>query len=152
MITRFSKPEMGQAAQREMLAGEDALVEHDFDEAIRHIKKALRLLKHAKHTQEYVKDLNILGMVHSMASDESAALDCYLESLATAAVMKSNEMKALSYSGIGSCYQKMGHYKEALVYFRNARREHQRCEVSEEEDRAMWSTFNYLYIEGFSGD
>lgn len=152
MITRFRKPEMGQAAQRERLAGEDALVEHDFDEAIRHIKRALRLWKRVENTQEYVKDLNILGMVHSMVSDESAALDCYLESLATAAVMKSNEMKALSYSGIGSCFQRMGHHKEALVYFRNARREHQHCEVSEEEDRAVWRIFNYLYIEGFSGD
>ena len=51
--------------------------------------------------------LNVLGLVYTLENKNKEALECYLESLATAEVMRSSDLKAISYSNIASCYQKM---------------------------------------------
>lgn len=131
-------------ADKEMQEGEIAIVEHDFSNAAKHIKESLKLLKEAECIEKYVENLNILGLVYAMEKDESAAFDCYLESLATAEVLRSKDLKALSYSNIGSCYQKMGKHEQAMKYFRDARNEYRGTLGKCSENYEMWNTLNYL--------
>lgn len=144
MSSELTKYELEEMADNEMEAGQDALVKHDAANAIEHIRKSLKLLKQVGNVEKYVKNLNILGMAYALESDESSAFDCYLESLATAEVMKSNNLKALSYSNIASCYQKMGKHNEAMKYFRDAKKEYKNPSERKEENYEMWNSITYL--------
>ncbi len=138
------KYNLQQLAEKAMLEGENAIVQHDFSNAAKYIKESLRLLKEANCIEKYVENLNILGLVYAMEKDESAAFDCYLESLATAEVLRSKDLKALSYSNIGSCYQRMGKHEEAMKYFRDARKEYKGTLGKGSENYEMWNTLNFL--------
>ena len=91
-------------------------------------------------------------MAYAMESDETNAFDCYLESLATASVMNSKNLKALSYSNIASCYQKMGRNKEAMQYFRDARREYRNPSQRKDGNYEMWNSISYLNRIGMDKD
>ncbi len=152
MSGKLNKRELEIMADEEMRAGQAALVEHNIADAIEHIQKSLKLLKQVGDLEKYVENLNILGMAYAMESDETNAFDCYLESLATAAVMNSKNLKALSYSNIASCYQKMGKNKEAMQYFRDARKEYRNPSQRKEGNYEMWNSISYLNRIGMDKD
>ena len=152
MSSKLNKSELEIMADKEIRAGQDALVEHNIADAIEHIQKSLKLLKQVGDLEKYVENLNILGMAYAMASDETNAFDCYLESLATASVMNSKNLKALSYSNIASCYQKMGRNKEAMQYFRDARREYRNPSQRKDGNYEMWNSISYLNRIGMDKD
>lgn len=60
----------------------------------------------------------------SLRTMSQKAFECYLESLATAEIIRSRDLKAMVYSNIGSSYSKMGRDKEAQRYFNDARDEY----------------------------
>lgn len=152
MSSKLNKSELEIMADKEVRAGQDALVKHNIADAIEHIQKSLKLLKQVGDLEKYVENLNILGMAYAMESDETNAFDCYLESLATASVMNSKNLKALSYSNIASCYQKMGRNKEAMQYFRDARREYRNPSQRKEGNYEMWNSISYLNRIGMDKD
>lgn len=152
MSSKLNKSELEIMADKEIRAGQAALVEHNIADAIEHIQKSLKLLKQVGDLEKYVENLNILGMAYAMESDETNAFDCYLESLATASVMNSKNLKALSYSNIASCYQKMGRNKEAMQYFRDARREYRNPSQRKEGNYEMWNSISYLNRIGMDKD
>ena len=67
-----------------------------------------------------------------------------LESLATAEIIRSRDLKAMVYSNIGSSYSKMGRDKEAQRYFIDARDEYDSSSEKSEECHKSWVMFDYI--------
>lgn len=67
-----------------------------------------------------------------------------LESLATAEIIRSRDLKAMVYSNIGSSYSKMGRDKEAQRYFNDARDEYDSSSEKSEECHKSWVVFDYI--------
>lgn len=67
-----------------------------------------------------------------------------LESLATAEIIHSRDLKAMVYSNIGSSYSKMGRDKEAQRYFNDARDEYDSSSEKSEECHKSWVMFDYI--------
>ena len=74
-----------------------------------------------------VKYLNILGLVYELENDESKAFECYLESLATAEIIRSRDLKAMVYR-----------------YFNDARDEYDSSSEKSEECHKSWVMFDYI--------
>ena len=120
------------------------MVKKDYDSAVVRIKKALARLKSTGHVEKYAEYLNILGLVYELENDESKAFECYLESLATAEIIRSRDLKAMVYSNIGSSYSKMGRDKEAQRFFNDARDEYDSSSEKSEECHKSWVMFDYI--------
>ena len=123
-------------ADNEMIIAVDDVVKKDYDSAVVRIKKALARLKSTGHVEKYAEYLNILGLVYELENDESKAFECYLESLATAEIIRSRDLKAMVYSNIGSSYSKMGRDKEAQRYDSSSEKS--------EECHKSWVMFDYI--------
>ena len=67
-----------------------------------------------------------------------------LESLATAEIIRSRDLKAMVYSNIGSSYSKMGRDEEAQRYFNDARDEYDSSSEKSEECHKSWVMFDYI--------
>lgn len=67
-----------------------------------------------------------------------------LESLATAEIIRSRDLKAMVYSNIGLSYSKMGRDKEAQRYFNDARDEYDSSSEKSEECHKSWVMFDYI--------
>lgn len=67
-----------------------------------------------------------------------------LESLATAEIIRSRDLKAMVYSNIGSSYSKMGRDKGAQRYFNDARDEYDSSSEKSEECHKSWVMFDYI--------
>lgn len=67
-----------------------------------------------------------------------------LESLATAEIIRSRDLKAMVYSNISSSYSKMGRDKEAQRYFNDARDEYDSSSEKSEECHKSWVMFDYI--------
>ena len=67
-----------------------------------------------------------------------------LESLATAEIIRSRDLKAMVYSNIGSSYSKMGRDKDAQRYFNDARDEYDSSSEKSEECHKSWVMFDYI--------
>lgn len=135
-----------------MKEGQEALVNHKNDEAISKMQKALKLLKKAKSTEQYVRNLNIMGVVYTSVGDEQKAFECYLEALANAEVIRCSYLKALCYINVGSCYQKLERHKEAIKYFKDAEKELANPDVKKQEKYQMWTMVNYLNLRDAYGE
>ena len=150
MIDKIDKKELENQADKGLELGKKSLLDHDYKNAERYVKESLKNLKDAGCIEKYVKTLNILGIVYAIESDESKAFDCYLESLANAEVMDSKYLKAMTYSNIGSCYQKMGRTGEAMKYYEDAKKELADPTVKEQESYEIWNMLNLINIRGAS--
>lgn len=148
MIDKKEKKEYERLADEQLEIGKRCLIDHDYDAAEHHVKESLKYFKDAGCIEKYVKTLNILGIVYAIASDESKAFDCYLESLANAEVMDSKYLKAMTYSNIGSCYQKMGRTGEAMKYYEDAKKELSDPTVKEQESYEVWNMVNMINMKG----
>ena len=67
-----------------------------------------------------------------------------LESLATAEIIHSRDLKAMVYSNISSSYSKMGRDKEEQRYFNDARDEYDSSSEKSEECHKSWVMFDYI--------
>lgn len=67
-----------------------------------------------------------------------------LESLATAEIIRSRDLKAMVYSNIGSSCSKMGRDKEAQRFFNDARDEYDSSSEKSEECHKSWVMFDYI--------
>lgn len=131
-------------ADEEIKNAVNYVIGHDYEAAVNHIQKSLKLLKSIGNIEKYVEYLNILGLVYEIGDDENAAFDCYLESLATAEVIRSKDLKAMVYSNIGSSYSKMGKSREASRYFQDAKAEYSSSSEKSEACHKMWVMFDYV--------
>ena len=136
MMNGVDKYSTDNIADNEMIIAVDDVVKKDYDSAVVRIKKALARLKSTGHVEKYAEYLNILGL--------SKAFECYLESLATAEIIRSRDLKAMVYSNIGSSYSKMGRDKEAQRYFNDARDEYDSSSEKSEECHKSWVMFDYI--------
>lgn len=100
MMNGVDKYSTDNIADNEMIIAVDDVVKKDYDSAVVRIKKALARLKSTGHVEKYAEYLNILGLVYELENDESKAFECYLESLATAEIIRSRDLKAMVYSNI----------------------------------------------------
>lgn len=94
MMNAVDKYSTDNIADNEMIIAVDDVVKKDYDSAVVRIKKALARLKSTGHVEKYAEYLNILGLVYELENDESKAFECYLESLATAEIIRSRDLKA----------------------------------------------------------
>ena len=94
--------------------------------------------------EKYAEYLNILGLVYELENDESKAFECYLESLATAEIIHSRDLKAMVYSNIGSSYSKMGRDKEAQRYSTMPETNMTVPPENSEECHKSWVMFDYI--------
>lgn len=131
-------------ADAKMKTAVERVQSHDCDMAIADIRKALKLLKSINSIEKYVEYLNILGMVYAIAGDEQTAFDCYLESLATAEIMRSRDLKAMVYSNIGMSYRRMGRTEDASRYFNDAETEYLNATAHSEEMAKLWDEYKYV--------
>ena len=67
-----------------------------------------------------------------------------LESLATAEIIRSRDLKDMFYSNIGSSYSNMGRDKEVQRYFNDARDEYDSSSEKSEECHKSWVMFDYI--------
>ena len=132
MMTGVDKYSTDNIADNEMIIAVDDVVKKDYDSAVVRIKKALARLKSTGHVEKYAEYLNILGLVYD------------LESLATAEIIRSRDLKAMVYSNISSSYSKMGRDKEAQRYFNDARDEYDSSSEKSEECHKSWVMFDYI--------
>lgn len=146
MKNKIKRLDFEKLAEVEFKKGINALKLHDYENSVLHLKKSARFFKNTHNTDKYVKMLNVLGLVYTLQNKNKEALDCYLESLATAEVMHSSDLKAISYSNIASCYQKMGIHEKSLDYFREAKREYASASKLNKKDSEMWNLLNYINI------
>lgn len=146
MKNKIKALDFNELAEVEFKKGINALKLYDHENSISHLKKSVRFLKNTHNTDKYVKMLNVLGLVYTLENKNNEALDCYLESLATAEVMHSSDLKAISYSNIASCYQKMGIHEKSLDYFREAKKAYANAAKLNKEDSEMWNLLNYINI------
>lgn len=144
MMNVVDKYSTDNIADNEMIIAVDDVVKKDYDSAVVRIKKALARLKSTGHVEKYAEYLNILGLVYELENDESKAFECYLESLATAEIIRSRDLKAMVYSNIGSSYSKMGRDKEAQRFFNDARDEYDSSSEKSEECHKSWVMFDYI--------
>ncbi len=144
MMNGVDKYSTDNIADNEMIIAVDDVVKKDYDSAVVRIKKALARLKSTGHVEKYAEYLNILGLVYELENDESKAFECYLESLATAEIIRSRDLKAMVYSNISSSYSKMGRDKEAQRYFNDARDEYDSSSEKSEECHKSWVMFDYI--------
>lgn len=135
-----------------MKEGQEDLVNHRNKIAIKKMQKALKLLKKAKSTERYVRNLNVMGVVYTSLGDEQKAFECYLEALANAEVIKCSYLKALCYINVGSCYQKLERHHEAIKYFKDAEIELSNPDVKKQEKYQMWTMVNYLNLRDAYGE
>lgn len=150
IMNKKDKKELERLADEQLELGKKSLLDHDYTQAEFYVKESLKNLKEAGCIEKYVKTLNILGIVYAIESDEGKAFDCYLESLANAEVMDSKYLKAMTYSNIGSCYQKMGRTGEAMKYYEDAKKELADPTVKEQESYEIWNMLNLINIKGAS--
>ena len=92
MMNAVDKYSTDNIADNEMIIAVDDVVKKDYDSAVVRIKKALARLKSTGHVEKYAEYLNILGLVYELENDESKAFECYLESLATAEIIRSRDL------------------------------------------------------------
>ena len=137
MMNAVDKYSTDNIADNEMIIAVDDVVKKDYDSAVVRIKKALARLKSTGHVEKYAEYLNILGLVYELENDESKAFECYLESLATAEIIRSRDLKAMVYS-------KMGRDKDAQRYFNDARDEYDSSSEKSEECHKSWVMFDYI--------
>ena len=135
-----------------MKEGQEDLVNHKNELAIMKMQKALRLLKKAESTEQYVRNLNVMGVVYTSIGDEQKAFECYLEALANAEVIRCSYLKALCYINVGSCYQKLERHQEAIKYFKDAEKELSNPDVKKKEKYQMWTMVNYLNLRDAYGE
>ena len=144
MVKTVDKFSIENRADEEIKFAVENVTRHDYDNAVNHIKRALGMLKSIGCMEKYVEYLNILGLVYELDNKESAAFDCYLESLANAEIMRSKDLKAMIYSNIASSYSKMGRDEEAQRYFNDARDEYDSSSEKSEECHKSWVMFDYI--------
>lgn len=144
MMNTVDKYSTDNIADNEMITAVDDVIKKDYDRAVERIKKALVRLKSTGHVEKYAEYLNILGLVYELKNDEANAFECYLESLATAELIRSKDLKAMIYSNIGSSYSKMGRDKEAQRYFNDAKDEYDSSSEKSEECHKSWVMFDYI--------
>ena len=88
MKNKIKALDFNELAEVEFKEGINALKLYDHENSISHLKKSVRFLKNTHNTDKYVKMLNVLGLVYTLENKNKEALECYLESLATAEVMR----------------------------------------------------------------
>ena len=62
-------------ADEEIKNAVNYVIGHDYEAAVNHIQKSLKLLKSIGNIEKYVEYLNILGLVYEIGDDENAAFD-----------------------------------------------------------------------------
>ena len=104
-----------------------------------------------KYSTDIIADNEMIIAVDDVVKkDYDSAVVCIkkalarLESLATAEIIRSRDLKAMVYSNIGSSYSKMGRDKEAQRYFNDARDEYDSSSEKSEECHKSWVMFDYI--------
>lgn len=100
--------------------GIQAFYDKKFEESSILLQNAMNLYKKNKNIEEYIKAINILGVICAAMGNESIALDYHLKGLEYASKYQLKHLLVLFYNNIGSRYQDLGEHKIAIDYFLKA--------------------------------
>ena len=118
--------------------GKQALYDRKLDKAALSIQAAINLFKEIGNIPEYVRSLNLIGVIYAAIGNETMAVDFYLEGLECA---MQNELYAMTlpfYNNIGSRYMELNEHDKAIYYFKRGEAELERPEVQTEKRYGAW--------------
>ena len=118
--------------------GKEALYDRKLNKAALSVQAAINLFKEVGNLEEYVRSLNLIGVIYAAIGNETMAVDFYLEGLECSIQNKLYNMTLLFYNNIGSRYMELNEHEKAISYFERAESELERKEVKREERYNSW--------------
>lgn len=118
--------------------GKQALYDRKLDKAALSIQAAINLFKEIGNVPEYVRALNLIGVIYAAIGNETMAVDFYLEGLECAIQNDLYAMTLPFYNNIGSRYMELNEHNKAITYFKRGEAELERPEVKKEERYDTW--------------
>ena len=136
--------------------GKQAFFDRKLNEAALSMQAAINIFKETGNMKEYVRSLNLIGVIYAALGNETMAIDFYLEGLEC---VKQNNLRGMAlpfYNNIGSRYMELNEYDRAISYFKQAENELERSEVQSEERYQAWLVVtclnlmsSYTYLEDY---
>lgn len=126
--------------------GLDAFYDRKMNKAALSIQAALNLFKETGNGEEYVKNLNLLGVIYAAMGNEAMAVDFYLEGLEYALTHKLHHMALLFYNNIGSSYITLNEHEKAITYFKKSEVELEYEDVKKYERYECWYLITKLNL------
>ena len=141
-----SKNKLEELAYEYAKEGKQALHDRKLNKAALSIQAAINLFKEIGNISEYIRSLNLIGVIYAAIGNETMAVDFYLEGLDLAI---QNELYAMTlpfYNNIGSRYMELNEHDKAITYFKRAEKELERPEVKVEERYSTWHMVTCLNL------
>lgn len=118
--------------------GKQAFYDRKLNKAALSTQAAINLFKEVGNVTEYVRALNLIGVIYAAIGNETMAVDFYLEGLACSIQNRLYNMTLLFYNNIGTRYMELNEHDKAISYFKRAEVELERPEVKQEERYNSW--------------
>ncbi len=100
--------------------GLTARFNHNYTEAIRLHKRALRYFEQTNDTLAKIKCLNNLGVAYRKIDKTNEAFNAYFQALKLAEKINNNKSIAIANNGIGNIFVETGEYNEAIKYLKKS--------------------------------
>lgn len=133
-----SKNKLEELAYEYAKEGKQALYDRKLDKAALSIQAAINLFKEIGNVEEYVRSLNLIGVIYAAIGNETMAVDFYLEGLECAISNRLYVMTLPFYNNIGSRYMELNEHDKAISYFKRAEAELERPEMKLEGRYGAW--------------
>lgn len=133
-----SRDKLEELAYEYTKEGKQALYDRKLDKAALSIQAAINLFKEIGNVSEYVRALNLIGVIYAAIGNETMAVDFYLEGLECALQHGLYAMTFPFYNNIGSRYMELNEHDKAIAYFKRAQAELERPEVQTETRYDAW--------------
>ncbi len=93
---------------------------HNYTDAIRFHKRALRYFEQSNDSLSKLKCFNNLGVAYRKINRTNDAFNSYFQALKIAEKIKNNKSIAIANNGIGNIFVETGEYDEAIKYLKKA--------------------------------
>lgn len=141
-----TKEDNGQLADEYYAEGMQALAENRLEEAALLVENAKHLYKKLGNLEQYVKTLNLTGVIYAISGNESMAVDCYLDGLDCAIDNGLDHLLVFFYNNLGEKYQEYHKQEKALDYYLKTVEVLKNPICRREERYGIWCFVAYLNI------
>lgn len=132
--------------------GMQALSDNKLEDAALLAENARHLYKKIGNLEQYVKSLNLIGVIHAISGNESMAVDCYLDGLDCAIGNGMDYLLFFFYNNLGEKYQECHKHDKALYYYLKAVEVLKNPVCQREERYGIWCFVAHLNIaEAYCG-
>ncbi len=135
-----------QLAREYLKEGKETFFENRLEEAALLVQNALHLFQKIPDYEQYVRALNLMGVIYAATGNETMAVDCYLEGLECAQEHRFEHLLPLFYNNIGARYQELGEHEKAIAYFDLAAGELDGPAACREESHDVWYLVTYMNL------